>query len=124
LHKRILIVDDSESTRGLVREFLDSKLDFEVCGEAIDAFEGIEKGQELKPDVIVLDFSLPTMNGLQVAVILHEVVPQTPIILFTFYKDAIPADVAYAAGVASIVSKGDQLTTLANEVHRLTGRMN
>jgi DNA-binding NarL/FixJ family response regulator len=88
-----------------------------VCGEATDALEGIEKGQELQPDVIVLDFSLPSMDGLKVAIILHEVVPQAPIILFTFYKDAIPSDLAHAAGVASVVSKGDQLTTLADEVH-------
>ena len=112
------------STRGLVREFLESKPDFEVCGEATDALEGIEKGHELKPDVIVLDFSLPSMDGLKVAVILHEVVPSAPIILFTFYKDAIPLGIAQASGVASVISKGDQLTTLADEVHRLTGWTN
>jgi hypothetical protein len=51
---------------------------------------------------------------------LHEIVPNTPIILFTFYKDAIPRDLAHAAGVASILSKTDQLAMLADEVQRLT----
>jgi DNA-binding NarL/FixJ family response regulator len=86
MQKRILIVDDSDATRGLVREFLESRPEFEVCGEAADGVEGIEKGRELKPDLIVLDYSLPRINGLQVAVYLHEVVPNTPIILFTVFK--------------------------------------
>ena len=64
MQKRILIVDDSDSTRGLVREFLESRPDFEVCGEAVDGLEGIEKGRELNPDLIVLDYSLPRINGL------------------------------------------------------------
>jgi DNA-binding NarL/FixJ family response regulator len=120
MHKRILIIDDSDSTRGLVREFLESRPNLEVCGEATDGMEGIEKGGELKPDLIVLDFSLPRINGLQAAVILHKVMPDTPIVLFTFYKDAIPIRMARDAGVASIVSKGDNLTVLADEVERLT----
>lgn len=120
MHKRILIVDDSDSTRGLVREFLQSRPDFEVCGEAADGLEGIEKGRDLKPDLIVLDYSLPRINGLQVAVMLHEIVPSTPIILFTFYQDVIPTRLAQASGVASIVSKSDKLTVLADEVQRLT----
>jgi CheY-like chemotaxis protein len=124
MQKRILIVDDSDSTRGLVREFLESRPDFEVCGEAVDGLEGIEKGRELNPDLIVLDYSLPRINGLQVAVILHVLVPNTPIILFTFYKDVIPIRMAHEAGIAAIVSKSDQLTILADEVQRLTGWKN
>ena len=124
MQKRILIVDDSNSTRGLVREFLESRPDFEVCGEASDGLEGIEKGRELNPDLIVLDYSLPRINGLQVAIVLHEIVPNTPIILFTFYEDVIPIRMAHASGVASVVSKSDKLTVLADEVQRLTGWTN
>ena len=120
MHKRILIVDDSDSTRGLVREFLESRPDFTVCGEAVDGLEGIAKGLELNPDLIVLDYSLPGINGLDVAMFLHEVAPDTPIILFTVFKEAIPLRIAQAAGVTSVVSKTDQLTVLADEVHKLT----
>jgi two-component system nitrate/nitrite response regulator NarL len=122
--KRILVVDDSALVRGLVREFIESLPGFEVCGEAADGLEGVEKGLELKPDLIVLDFSMPRIDGLQIAVILHGVAPNTPIILFTFYKDAIPNHMARAAGVSSVVSKTDQLTILADEVQRLTGWVN
>ena len=118
--KRILVVDDNAPIRGLVREFIESRPGFEICGEATDGVEGIQKGRELKPDLIVLDFLMPRINGLQAALILHEIVPNTPIILFTFYKEAIPRDLAQAAGVASILSKTDQLAMLADEVQRLT----
>jgi two-component system, chemotaxis family, chemotaxis protein CheY len=122
--KRILVVDDSAPTRGLVRTFIESRSGYEVCGEAVDGVEGIQKGRELKPDLIVLDYSMPRINGLQAAVILHQIVPNIPIILFTFYKGVIPISLAHAAGVTSIVSKGDNLTTLADEVQRLTAGAN
>jgi DNA-binding NarL/FixJ family response regulator len=122
--KRILVVDDNAPIRGLVREFIEARPGFEICGEATDGAEGIQKGRELKPDLIVLDFLMPRINGLQAALILHEIVPNTPIILFTFYKEAIPRDLAQAAGVSSILSKTDQLASLADEVQRLTHSAN
>jgi CheY-like chemotaxis protein len=121
---RILVVDDNAPIRGLVREFIESRPGFEICGEATDGVEGIEKGRELKPDLIVMDFLMPGIDGLQAAVVLHQIVPNTPIILFTFYKDAISEDLAHAAGVASILSKPDQLATLVDEAQRLTGWAN
>ena len=124
MDKRVLIVDDSAPTRGLVRTFIESRSGIKVCGEAADGLEGVEKGRELKPDLIVLDFSMPRLNGLQAAVILHEVLPNTPIILFTFYKGVIPARLAHDAGVALVVSKTDQLFVLADEVERLTAGPN
>ena len=120
MRKRILVVDDNAPIRGLVREFIESRPGFEVCGEAADGAEGIEKSRELKPDLIVLDFLMPRINGLQAALILHEIVPNAPLVLLTFYKDALPRDLAQAAGVASILSKTDQLASLADEVQRLT----
>ena len=120
--KRILVVDDNAPIRGLVRECIESRPGFEICGEATNGLEGIEKGRELKPDLIVLDFLMPRLNGLQAALILHEIAPNTPIILFTFYKNIISKDLAQAAGVASVLSKTDQLATLADEVQRLTAQ--
>jgi two-component system nitrate/nitrite response regulator NarL len=118
--KRILVVDDNAPIRGIVREIIEARPGFEICGEAADGVEGVLKGRDLKPDLIVVDFLMPRINGIQAALILHEIAPNTPIILYSFYKDAIPSDLAHAAGVASVVSKGDQLTVLADEVERLT----
>ena len=120
MNKRILLVDDNALTRSLIRLFIESRPGFEVCGEAVDGVEGIEKGGELKPDLVVVDFSMPRANGLETAAGLNEVVPNTPIILLTIYKDAIPVPIARAAGVASILSKTDELTILGDEIKRLT----
>jgi DNA-binding NarL/FixJ family response regulator len=124
MNKRILVIDDNAPIRSLVRRFIESRSGFEVCGEASDGVEGIQKGRELKPDLIVLDYMMPRINGLQAAVILHETAPRTPIILYTLYKEEIPIGTAQAIGVASIISKGDNLATLADEVQRLTSGAN
>jgi two-component system response regulator NreC len=120
MDKRILIIDDCAPIRGLIRTFIESRPGITLCGEAADGFEGVEKGLELKPDAIILDLSIPRMNGLQVALMLHQVAPYIPIILFTIYTGAVIARLAHNVGVASVISKTDQLTRLADEVQRLT----
>ncbi len=65
--KRILIVDDLPELRKLIRAFLEEELGFHVCGEAIDGLDAIEKASDLKPDLIVLDLSMPRMNGIEAA---------------------------------------------------------
>jgi two-component system, NarL family, response regulator NreC len=121
MDKRILVVDDSAPIRGIVREFIESRPGIKVCGEARDGMEAVEKGASLKPDLIILDFSMPRINGLQAALMLREIAPGTPIILFTIYKDPVLSRLARNAGVTSVISKTDQLSALADEVQRLTG---
>jgi two-component system nitrate/nitrite response regulator NarL len=120
MNKRILIVDDSVAIRGSVRAFIESWPGFEVCGEASDGLEGVEKGVALKPDLVILDFSMPRINGLQAALMFREMKLGFPIILFTISEDPILSRLARIAGVTSVVSKMDRLSTLANEVQRLT----
>jgi two-component system, NarL family, response regulator LiaR len=122
--KRILLVDDNALSRRLIRAFLESQPQIEVCGEASDGAEGLEKHIELKPDLIVLDFSMPRINGLQAAFMLHKIAPDTPIILFTLFKNEILDRLAQTAGVASVISKADEITILGDEVQRLTAGVN
>jgi chemotaxis response regulator CheB len=65
--KRVLIVDDLPQMRKLIRHYLEEKREFRVCGEAIDGFDAIDKAQSLKPDLIILDASMPRMNGIEAA---------------------------------------------------------
>jgi DNA-binding NarL/FixJ family response regulator len=123
MQKRILIVDNHASIRGLIRVFMESRSGIEVCGEAANGQEGIEQGVALRPDLIIMDFSMPRINGLQAALILHATLPETPIILFTFDKDVVLTRLANNSGVSSVISKFDQLTVLADEVDRLTGQL-
>lgn len=116
---RILIVDDSTSIRHLVRAFLEVHPDFNVCGEAADGMEGVEKAVELKPDLIVLDLSMPRMDGLQAATVLQQTMPKVPIILFTFFDDEVLRRRARDAGIASVLPKTGPMDELRKEVRRL-----
>jgi DNA-binding NarL/FixJ family response regulator len=105
--KSILIVDDSLVVRAATRHFLESQTQYEVCGEAVDGLDAIEKARHLGPDLIILDLQMPRMNGLQTARELRKLNVDAPIILFTMYADAVrPADAA-KAGITAVVNKDD-----------------
>jgi len=109
--KSILIVDDSSVVRrALVRLFADSG--FEVCGEANSGGEAIEKAEQLNPGLIVLDLSMPLMNGIQAARYLRQVLPRVQIILLSDYGGMFPEREARSAGIAAIVSKAECSTVL------------
>ena len=117
--KSILIVDDSPQIRKLVRTYFDRQTDFQICGEAVDGLDAIEKATELHPDLIILDESMPRMDGLKAARILRSMPRQVPIILFTLHAEAITSEDASDAGIASIVSKTDGVTELGEQVDSL-----
>jgi DNA-binding NarL/FixJ family response regulator len=85
LAARILIVDDHLAARITLRELLDWHA-FEVCGDAKDGKEAIEKVIELKPDMVVLDINMPGMNGLQVAQEIRRISPGTKIVFLTIHN--------------------------------------
>ena len=81
--------------------------------------EAIAKTVELNPDLIVLDWAMPKMNGLEAAAALQKITPNVPIILFTFYTDAVSIHKARVAGITSIVSKTDHINRLSEEISRI-----
>jgi len=103
--KCILIADDSRAIRSATRLSLESPPGLEVCGEAVDGLDAVEKARRLKPDLIILDLAMPRMNGLQAARELRAMMVRVPIILFTLHADAVPPQVAVAAGISAVVSK-------------------
>lgn len=118
--KSILIVDDSEIVRGIIRAFLQIR-GYTVCGEGADGFEAIEKAKLLKPDLILLDLQMPRLNGTEAAPVLKRLFPQVPIILFTMFSEAVTASWASAVGVDLVVSKPDGIGKLADHVEKLLG---
>jgi DNA-binding NarL/FixJ family response regulator len=116
--KGILIVDDSDVIRTSVRHFLKYQPGLEVCGEAVDGFDALEKARKLTPDLVILDLPMPRMNGLQAARLLRDMIPSMPIILFTVFADSIRPDDFEAAGVSVVVSK-DDLVGLQHHIDRL-----
>jgi len=79
--KRILIVEDEVSVRTAVRTFLQHHSRLEVCGEAVNGVEALEKAAALHPDLIVLDLSMPEMNGVEVASLLRARMPLIPVVV-------------------------------------------
>ena len=119
--RRILFVDNSEIVRRLIRTCLETRLGCLVCGEAMDCLDAAQIARELAPDVIVLGLSMPMMNGLEAAAILHDMMPRVPIILYTLHKDIISDRRAHAVGIRAVVSKTDQIEVLLEEVQNFVG---
>lgn len=115
----ILIVDDDPNIRKHTRNFLERETPYSVCGEAVDGLDAIEKARELRPDLIILDMSLPRMNGLQAARLLKTMMSEVPVILFTLHASAILLSEVQSAGVSSVVSKSDGFDGLRRQVDSL-----
>jgi DNA-binding NarL/FixJ family response regulator len=80
---RVLVVDDYEPIRRVVRLILQARDDFQIVGEASDGLEAVQKAKELWPDLILLDIDLPTLNGIQVARRLRDLVPRAKILFLS-----------------------------------------
>ena len=116
--KRIFIVDDNASVRRLLRAAFEQP-GWGVCGEAANGREAIDKAQDLKPHLIVLDLSMPVMNGLEAAPVLKRMLPTVPIILFTLYGSDDLEQAASSAGVTAVVSKNAALKMLVDQARDL-----
>lgn len=119
--KRILIVDDSRLVRKLVRAHLEAQLPSVTFSEAVDGTDAVQRAEELAPQLILLDFVMPRMNGVDAAVILHAMLPEVPIILYTLHKDTILENQALSAGICCVVSKTDPIDVLLSEVKSRVG---
>jgi DNA-binding NarL/FixJ family response regulator len=111
----VLIVDDSDDVRTIVRIFLGRDAAFTVCGEAASGPEAIKKAQELKPDFVLLDLRLPGMNGLETANALKAILPQTKLVLFSAYADSLGSRTwASANGIDLVLHKGSLIDMAAS----------
>ncbi len=117
--KRILIVDDSDPVRKAVREVLEQQDGWEVSGEAANGLDAIEKAQRLRPDLILLDLSMPVMNGLEAARELTRLLPRVPLLMFTNFDTQQLKQAALSAGAASVVSKNESTAVLVSKIHTL-----
>jgi DNA-binding NarL/FixJ family response regulator len=117
--KTVLIVDDNEIIRRGLRASFTAAPDFDVCGEAENGREAIEKAQELHPDLIVLDLSMPVMNGIDAARVLRKLMPTLPLIIFSEYSDVLSEAEARSAGVSALVSKSEHVSVLVAKARAL-----
>ena len=113
---RILIVDDHELVRRGVRSLLAARSDFEVCGEAVDGRDGVDKAQQLKPDVVVMDVGMPNLNGFDATRLIRNAFPGIGVLILS--QDESPETVkeAFRAGALGYVAKANISEQLQNAV--------
>jgi two-component system chemotaxis response regulator CheY len=116
---RLLIADDSAVTRRALRNLFEGN-GWEVCGEAEDGLAAVEKTAILKPDLVILDFSMPKLNGLQAGHTIHTADPHIPLLLFTLER--IGRDLeeqARRAGFRGALAKGEGIFALSQAIEEL-----
>jgi DNA-binding NarL/FixJ family response regulator len=115
----VLIVDDNLSIRRGLSELFQREEDFDVCGDAENGREAVEKAQQLHPDLILLDLSMPVMNGLDAARVLKRVMPEVPVIMYSAFCDSFTETEARSAGVSALVSKSERMSVLLGKARNL-----
>jgi DNA-binding NarL/FixJ family response regulator len=116
--KKILVVDDSPLVRDVIRKYLESRTLFTVCGEAINGVDAIQKAEKLNPDLVLMDFSMPVMNGIECASVLKVTMPKVPVVIYTSHSRAMIEPHARAVGVRGVIEKHD-LSDLAGQLRQI-----
>jgi DNA-binding NarL/FixJ family response regulator len=109
---RILIADDSDDLRRGLRNLLESRPGYTVCGKAANGSEAVSKARELNPDLVILDLKMPDMTGFEAARQILEFAPSMPILMFSMHSSSEYLQVARKIGIRGYVQKGSRFDTL------------
>jgi DNA-binding NarL/FixJ family response regulator len=116
---RILVADDHEIVRHGLRRLLETQSGWEICGEAASGPEAVEKARQLKPDIAVLDYSMPGLNGAEAARQILSRAPQTEILILTMHDSDQLLREVLALGVRGYVLKSDAMSELVAAIRSL-----
>jgi DNA-binding NarL/FixJ family response regulator len=114
--RTILIADDSQRVRKIVRRALERDTNFTICGEAADGVEAVTKAKQLVPDLILLDVRMARLNGLEVAGILRQALPNLRIMMVTMYAEEMHASLTSLFRIDDVFSKAEGVTRLIERV--------
>jgi DNA-binding NarL/FixJ family response regulator len=109
---RILIADDNQLVRRGVAEILSSLADCDVCGEASNGLEAFQKSREMRPDLVLLDISMPGTNGLETARLLRQAIPEIKILIMSHHDPVQLLPSVLEAGAHSCLDKSRIATDL------------
>ena len=116
---RILIADDHEVVRSGLRSILETQPDWQVVAEAADGNEAIVKAVETKPDVAVVDYSLPLINGIEVTRRIRRRLPGTEVLIFTMHDSEALIEELFRAGARGFLLKSDAKRHLLEAIEAL-----
>jgi DNA-binding NarL/FixJ family response regulator len=120
MSKNILVADDNASIRFLIRALLEHA-GFNVCVEAENGTQAIERAKRFNPDLILLDLSMPAVNGAEAASVLKQIMPEVPIVLFTLHEERAGRALADRIGVDLFLSKETAMVRLVDSMNHLLG---
>lgn len=116
---QILIADDHEVVRRGVRTLLEARAGWQICDEAAEGREAVEKAGRLQPDVVILDIGMPVLNGLEATRQIREVSPRSEVLVLTMHESEQVVAEVLAAGARGYVLKSDAGRDLVNAVEAL-----
>jgi DNA-binding NarL/FixJ family response regulator len=116
---RVLVVDDAEDLRMLLRLRIEHREGLEVVGEAADGVAAVEMAGELQPDLVMLDLAMPRMDGLEALPLIREAVPGVRVVVLSGFNQSTMAAKAMAAGADHYMVKGTPLNDLFDVVDTL-----
>lgn len=116
---RVLVVDDNDSVRRSICQLLESQADIEIACQAVDGADAIRKAREHLPDVVLLDITMPNMNGLEAAHVLRREFPSMHIVIVSQHDSRGFQWAALAAGVSGYVVKSKAADDLIPELQKI-----
>lgn len=116
---RVLVADDNEGVRRAISQILLAENDIEIVGEAVDGDDAVQKARQHRPDVVLLDITMPTMSGLEAAQILKHEFPLMHIVIVSQHDSRGFKWAALAAGVSGYVVKSDAARDLIPALRKL-----
>jgi len=118
---RVLVVDDHAVIRRGVQGILGTYPEWDLCGEADNGQDAIRLAGELAPEVVIMDVSMPGMNGLEATRIIHDVLPETKVLLLTLHSSSEFVRSAFRAGARGYVLKSDAENELVRALNVVIG---
>jgi LuxR family transcriptional regulator, maltose regulon positive regulatory protein len=118
---RVLIVDDHAVIRRGVQGILSTYPEWDLCGEADNGQDAIRLAGELAPEIVIMDVSMPGMNGLEATRIIHDVLPETKVLLLTLHSSSEFVRSAFRAGARGYVLKSDAENELVRALNVVIG---
>lgn len=117
---RILVADDHELLRRGVRFVVQERPDWEICAEAVDGSEAVDKAREVKPDVAILDVSMPKLNGLEATLAIRQSSPETEVVILTQHESVEMVRHAFEAGARGYVVKSNVVNELVSAIETVS----